>query len=333
MGFLSGLSGILGGGGQTKSSSQSGFGQLPKSIQDSFTGYANNFNSLIPGAAQAFTPLAQTQDETNAFDSIRQGFTPTAESLKSDIGMLTNPWNDFVLDPVNRQASGDYSILKQDLNSAGQFGSNRQRLGANDIEQTRLGTIGKLKQGQYDSAIGQVFNNLIPQRQQDAAGLLGIGDFQRNLSGQTAQAPYTGMLALAQALGALPKDGGSSQQSSSTTSTNGTAGNLISTIGGLSSFFSDRRLKENIELVGDSNGIPVYHFNYTGQPERFEGVMAQDILETHPDAVTMCDGYYAVDYSRIGIEMREVVKMADNLYNYPVGGIDKKAELREQAHA
>lgn len=311
MGFLSGLSGILGGGAQSKGSSQSGFALLPTEIQDAFKGYGTKFTGLLPGATEAFTPLPQTADETNAFNTIRQGFAPTAASLESDIGMLTNPWNDFVLGDVNRQAAGDYSILKQDIGAAGQFGSNRQRLGANDIEQTRLGTIGKLRQGQYDSALSQVFNNLIPQRQADAAGKLGIGEFQRNLSGQTAQAPYTGMLALAQALGALPQSGGSTEKQSMTKSDSGTLGNLVSTGGSilsLAGMFSDIRLKENIVRVGEQNGIPIYHFNYLGGGDTFEGVMAQDILETHPESVMLHKGYYAVDYDRLGVEFKVVQK-------------------------
>lgn len=315
MGFLSGLSGILGGGSQSKSSgsSQSGFALLPQQIQNSYTGYADNFNNLIPGAAQAFTPLTQTQDETNAFNTIRQGFTPTADSLKSDIGMLTNPWNDAVLDPVNRQADSQYSILKQDLNGAGQFGSNRQRLGANDIENTRLSTIGQLKQGQYNDAISQVFNNLIPQRESDAQNLLGIGGFQRQLAGQTAQAPYTGMLSLADALKALPQSGGSTQQntgtSSSSTSSGGTLGNIASTAGTIASIaglFSDKELKENIELIGESKGFPLYEFNYIGNDKRYRGVMAQDVIKIRPDAIGHRDGFMTVDYEKLGIPFEEV---------------------------
>ena len=33
--------------------------------------------------------------------------------------------------------------------------------------------------------------------------------------------------------------------------------------------------------------------------------MAQDILDTHPKAVTVVDGYYAVDYSKLNIELKE----------------------------
>lgn len=75
-------------------------------------------------------------------------------------------------------------------------------------------------------------------------------------------------------------------------------------------FASDRRLKQNIELVGrdERTMLPLYEFEYiNGSGRRFLGVMAQDVLETHPDMVfTMPDGFMAVNYAGLGIEMVEV---------------------------
>jgi hypothetical protein len=74
--------------------------------------------------------------------------------------------------------------------------------------------------------------------------------------------------------------------------------------------FSDRRLKENIELVGrdERTQLPLYEFEYIGGTgKRFLGVMAQDVIKTHPDMVfTMPDGFMAVNYAGLGIEMLEV---------------------------
>jgi hypothetical protein len=73
---------------------------------------------------------------------------------------------------------------------------------------------------------------------------------------------------------------------------------------------SDRRLKQNIELVGrdERTQLPLYEFEYTnGSGRRFLGVMAQDVLEAYPDMVfTMPDGFMAVNYAGLGIEMVEV---------------------------
>jgi hypothetical protein len=73
---------------------------------------------------------------------------------------------------------------------------------------------------------------------------------------------------------------------------------------------SDSRLKENIEWVGrdDRTGIPLYEFNYVGDPDhRYRGVMAQDVEQTVPEAVSLDPtGYKLVNYDMLGMEMVEV---------------------------
>lgn len=69
---------------------------------------------------------------------------------------------------------------------------------------------------------------------------------------------------------------------------------------------SDINLKENIEKVGEENGFNIYEFNYKGKPERYRGVMAQEVINVIPDAVLEKDGYLAVDYNKIGIEFKRV---------------------------
>ena len=59
---------------------------------------------------------------------------------------------------------------------------------------------------------------------------------------------------------------------------------------------SDVRLKENITKVGNSpSGINIYEWNYKGNTQRYRGVMAQEILERHPEAVALQpDGYLSL---------------------------------------
>jgi hypothetical protein len=68
---------------------------------------------------------------------------------------------------------------------------------------------------------------------------------------------------------------------------------------------SDVRLKTDIEQVGTTvYGLPLFHFRYKSGPERFEGVMAQDVLQVMPEAVVLGDdGFYRVNYGRLGIRM------------------------------
>lgn len=73
--------------------------------------------------------------------------------------------------------------------------------------------------------------------------------------------------------------------------------------------FSDRRLKENITLVGrdERTGLNLYEFNYINGANRFRGVMADEVEANFPHAVfEMPDGFKAVNYEVIGVEMTQV---------------------------
>lgn len=77
---------------------------------------------------------------------------------------------------------------------------------------------------------------------------------------------------------------------------------------GLLSMFSDIRLKHDITHVGFEHGFPVYTFKYKADPDHvtYRGVMAQDVMQTRPDAVFMDGDYFKVDYGKIGITMERV---------------------------
>lgn len=85
-------------------------------------------------------------------------------------------------------------------------------------------------------------------------------------------------------------------------------GSLLSGAGslaGAAAVFSDRTLKENIELVGKENGYNIYKFNYKGKDTKHIGVMAQEVEEIMPEAVTEVDGFKAVNYDMIGVRFRD----------------------------
>jgi hypothetical protein len=91
---------------------------------------------------------------------------------------------------------------------------------------------------------------------------------------------------------------------------------LIGAIGGLGgsavgAALSDKTLKENIKEIGVSDsGIKIYEFEYINKQfgeGRYEGVMAQDLKESSPEAVTTLDnGILAVNYSKIDVDFRRV---------------------------
>lgn len=74
------------------------------------------------------------------------------------------------------------------------------------------------------------------------------------------------------------------------------------TLGG-KMFKSDARLKTHIKPIGVKNGHVIYEWQYIGSKMRFRGVMAQDVIDVAPHAVIVQNGYYAVNYSALGLEM------------------------------
>jgi hypothetical protein len=68
---------------------------------------------------------------------------------------------------------------------------------------------------------------------------------------------------------------------------------------------SDRRLKRDIERVSThESGIGVFRFKYLWSDTTYVGVMAQDVVEQFPEAVSVGPGgYMAVDYAALGMTM------------------------------
>tara|TARA_Y100001963_G_C6741108_1_gene429015 strand:+ start:447 stop:1163 length:717 start_codon:yes stop_codon:yes gene_type:complete len=81
----------------------------------------------------------------------------------------------------------------------------------------------------------------------------------------------------------------------------GLAGNVL---GGWASTWSDKRLKENIELVGKSDsGTNIYEFDYKNKEGRYRGVMADEV----PNASFKGpDGYLMVDYDKVDVNFERI---------------------------
>ena len=66
------------------------------------------------------------------------------------------------------------------------------------------------------------------------------------------------------------------------------------------------RLKEDIQLIGKSpSSINIYSFKYKGEPDYYEGVMAQEV----PWVSTVGeDGFLRVDYSKIDVNFKKILR-------------------------
>lgn len=208
------------------------------------------------------------------------------------------------------QAQNDARM--QAILGAQQYGSNEQNMAL----QRRLQEIEEYnaqRNAPLNEYIGLTSGSQIQNPQFSSGGNQGIGSF--NIA-QAMRDDYSNRTAAAnnkagamssvfgmggQLLGSyLAREGGALAGSAFA----GPVGGFLGSAAG--SLFSDERLKENITPMGTENGFPIYEFNYIGQPERFIGVMAQDVKEIMPEAISEVGGFMKVDYNMIGLEMRGV---------------------------
>jgi hypothetical protein len=69
---------------------------------------------------------------------------------------------------------------------------------------------------------------------------------------------------------------------------------------------SDVALKHDVVLLGHlGSGLGYYRFSYIGSDKAYVGVMAQEVEQVAPNAVTRgSDGYLRVYYEKLGLKFR-----------------------------
>lgn len=159
---------------------------------------------------------------------------------------------------------------------------------------------------------------LIDRQRQDIFGLLGIGT---GIAGQQAgieQNLGANIANLQTGIGATQAAGTIAAQNAIQS---GLAGQLGGGIGGaisgsltglanqgLTSIFSDPRLKENIKEIGAKNGYTLWSWNWNkvardkfGLTGLSTGVMFPEVLAKNPEATSYRDGFGMVNYQMIGV--------------------------------
>lgn len=88
----------------------------------------------------------------------------------------------------------------------------------------------------------------------------------------------------------------------------GVSSGLFDKLGGwIGSIFSDRRLKENVKLIGNVKGWNWYKWDWNVVAEKMglkgecQGCMAEEVYAERPDAVMMKDLFLMVIYPKLGI--------------------------------
>lgn len=278
-----------------QSNNVSGYGALPAELQNYFKDIAAQGSDVVSNAAQYFAPQG-----INSYEDIA-GQMILPENFQAGIANYLNPFRDIITQDINKAYEGEFGALKQRADEAGAFGGSRYRQGQSDLERSRLDSIIAGLAGQFNNAVGQY--------QQGIGNLLGFGGLQRSIDLAQRQALPTALGFYSDLINPLlsGSSGGSYGKSMSYQPALQGLGQLAGGIGGAAMAFSDNRLKDNVKKVGSKNGLNIYEFNYKGSPNKYKGVMAQEVLEVMPDAVTKHDnGYLMVDYNKLGFNMERV---------------------------
>ena len=227
--------------------------------------------------------------------------------------------NPYYKERLNNEINDSNSLIQSQFSGSGRYGSgaNSQVLAKNTNNMLLQGLENDYNRQQANqfaatSQIDASNSNLFQNRLAGNQATIGAGQLQdaNNQAKLTADftkwqskdmAPWT-RLGLLQSAAA-----GSAGNYGTNTQTQTQPFNGLQAAGALGSLFtkSDARLKENIVPIGIRNGHVVYEWNYIGGDAVYRGVMAQDLMDT--DAVVMePDGFYAVDYAKVGFPMERV---------------------------
>lgn len=77
---------------------------------------------------------------------------------------------------------------------------------------------------------------------------------------------------------------------------------------GIKGIFSDKSLKDNIAQTGKENGFNTYRWDWNEKAAELNlygegyGVIAQEVMKTNPEAVSVKSGFMQVNYEMIGVK-------------------------------
>ena len=189
-------------------------------------------------------------------------------------------------------------------------GANTVGTAANGIAQgggAQAGYNSYLQNAGYAPAMRQLSQGITGQGA--ASGLLQSGSTAKALQTKGAELNQSffnnylqqlaGLSGLGLQAGGLVANTGNKQ--TSTGGSPSTLGSIASTVGGIASIFSDRRLKRDIERVGEfADGLGIYAYRYVMGTKRVLGVMADEVAKLRPWALgPQRAGYATVNYGAL----------------------------------
>jgi hypothetical protein len=229
-----------------------------------------------------------------------------AKSDNANMGMINSAYGGQM-----QQGAGATNFLAQLLGvSPGGVASGANTVGnvANSIAEAggaQAGYKNYLQMAGYQPAMREMTRGTVGQGA--ASGLLRSGATAGRLQSRGAelnQGFFNNYLQQLSGLSGLGLQAGGLVANAGQRSTGGgpsTAGSIASTVGGIASIFSDRRLKRDVERVGEfEDGLGIYEYRYVTGIKRMFGVMADEVAKLRPWALGPTRaGFATVDYGAL----------------------------------
>jgi hypothetical protein len=244
------------------------------------------------------------EEQRRQFDALQALLKPYTEAgvpaLKQQQAFLGLSGPEAEQAAIERISSGAgfQEAMRQGENALLQNASATGGLRGGNIQ----GALAQFRPALLNQALEQQYSRLggmttLGQRSAAGVGAAGMetGTNIANLLGQQGSALAGGVLGQAKAYGQIlnmPAQFVGMQY--------GAGGGGSAGIPGLSSMFSDRRLKKNIKQISTRpDGLNVYEFDYIWGGGRQIGLMAQEVQTIYPGAVSESGGFLMVDYSKV----------------------------------
>ncbi|MBR0855765.1 caspase family protein [Bradyrhizobium liaoningense] len=158
--------------------------------------------------------------------------------------------------------------------------------------------VGNVVSGVVSNVVGNVVSNAVSASVSAAASNAAASAASRAASASASHA--ASRAASSAASGAASRSASSAASSAASKAASSAASNAASRV----PIPSDVRLKEDITALADTgNGLRLYRYRYRGDATFYVGVMAQEVAQLVPAAVSRgMDGYLQVDYVLLGLE-------------------------------
>lgn len=297
-GLVGGGGGLFGGGGSSVRADPGSTIKHYPYAQDAIfgnTSYSTPYSSLDPNTGLISIDPTGRNLNLSGLNTYAQNLGQTRESLLGNQGAFMQAR----VNPMLEQLAAGRGLLSRDLNRTGVRGTFRNQAMQNyDINAERAVA------DQRALATNETLNalNILDQNLFNAQTGVGTNIQNQEMAALGLSAETINSLkAIAANLTTGGASAGASASAAAAQADQAKQDNIMGTIGALGTaaamFFSDRRLKKNIEKIGMVNGINIYSFDYVwGKPSI--GVMADEVM--HTGAVHEHEsGYLMVDYGRL----------------------------------